>query len=303
MWFSGFGKRPAETSPTIEPVKIFILLPSFSTVPNKRTRKAFMACRVPYDVSGICSFQLIKFSDDVHPNPGPFRTGKKFPCGECQKSVRSNQDAILCATCDQWFHVRCIGMVKQVFKYYLENYHLDWECAFCSLPKFSDSFLDETGNETLTEINSTHNDLNYNVAVSLNKAYPRDDDENYLQQAAQLLNSLTKDLKIAHLNVCSIRNKIDVLRVLQSICRFDIIAIKETHLDSSISNSHLNIDGMKIFRRDRTKGKGGGCIMFCAEYLKVTHRKDLASKDLEAIWVQIKFPTTSALFSVIYRSD
>ena len=60
---------------------------------------------------------------------------------------------------------------------------------------------------------------------------------------------------------------------------------------------------MKIFRRDRTKCKGGGCIMFCAEYLKVTHRKGLASKDLEAIWVQIKFPTTSALFSVIYRSE
>ena len=38
--------------------------------------------------------------------------------------------------------------------------------------------------------------------------------------------------------------------------------------------------------------------MFCDEYLKVTHRKDLASKDLEAIWVQIKFPTTSALFQL-----
>ena len=43
--------------------------------------------------------------------------------------------------------------------------------------------------------------------------------------------------------------------------------------------------------------------MSCAEYLKVTLRKDLASKDLEAIWVPIKFPTTSALFSVIYRSE
>ena len=78
-----------------------------------------MACRVPYDVSGICSFKLIKLSGDVHPNPGLFRTGKKFPCGECQKSVRSNQDAILCAACDQWFHARCIGMAKQVFKYYI----------------------------------------------------------------------------------------------------------------------------------------------------------------------------------------
>ena len=96
----------------------------------------------------------------------------------------------------------------------------------------------------------------------------------------------------------SIRNKFDELRVLQSICRFDIIAITETHLDSSISNNLFNINSMRIFLRDRTKCKGGECIMFCAEYLKVTHRKDLASKDLEAIWVQIKFSTTSALFSV-----
>ena len=129
------------------------------------------------------------------------------------------------------------------------------------------------------------------------------ENDKYLQQAALHLNSSTKDLKIAHLNVCSIRNKIDELRVLQNICRFDIIAITETHLDSSISNNVLYIDGMKIFRRDRTKRKGSGCTTYCAEYLKATHRKDLASKDLEAIWVQIKFPTTSALFSVIYRSE
>ena len=42
--------------------------------------------------------------------------------------------------------------------------------------------------------------------------------------------------------------------------------------------------------------------MYCAGYLQTTHRRDLASTDLEAIWVQIKFPTTSAIFSVIYRS-
>ena len=182
----------------------------------------------------------------------------------------------------------------------LDNHQLDWECVLCSLPNFSDSFFDQTGNESLTEEVSTHNELNSNVVASLNNANLGEND-NYLQQAALHLNSSTKDLKIAHLNVCSIRNKIDELRVLQNICRFDIIAITETHLDSSISNNLLYIDGMKIIRRDRTKCKGGGCIMYCVEYLKATHRKDLASKDLEAIWVQIKFPTTSALFSVILQ--
>ena len=111
------------------------LLLSALQVRRRRTHGSFLKCRVPYDVSGICSFQLKKLSGDVHPNPGPSRTGIKFPCGECQRSVRSNQDAILCATRERWFQARCIGMGKQVFKYYLENHHLDWECAFCSLPQ------------------------------------------------------------------------------------------------------------------------------------------------------------------------
>ena len=164
-------------------------------------------------------------------------------------------------------------------------------------------FFEQTGNDALTEEGSIHNEHSTNVAASLSEANLRDDADNYLQQAALHLNSSTKDLKITHLNVCSIRNKVNELRVLQSICRFDIIAITETHLDSSISNNLLCIDGVKLFRRDRTKCKGGGCSMYCAEYLQTTYRRDLASKDLEAIWVQIKFPTTSVLFSVIYRSE
>ena len=75
------------TGTTTELVKAFTLLPSFSAVPNKRTSKVFMTSRIPYDVSGVCSFQLNKLSGDVHSNPGPSRTGTKFPCGECQKNV------------------------------------------------------------------------------------------------------------------------------------------------------------------------------------------------------------------------
>jgi len=149
----------------------------------------------------------------------------------------------------------------------------------------------------------TQNEPSTNAVASLDKSNTRQNAENYLQQAALHLNFSTKDLKIAHLNVCSIRNKIDELRVLQFICGFDIIAITETHLDGSVSDNFLYIDGMKLFRRDGTKCKGGGCIMYCAKYLQTTLRRDLASTDLEAIWVQIKFPTTSALFSVICRVE
>ena len=134
-----------------EPESTSCLLPCASQVRRRRTNRGFLKCRIPYDVSGICSFQLKKLSGDVHPNPGPSRNGIKFPCGECQRSIRSNQDAILCTTCEQWFHARCIGMCKQVFKDYLENDNLDWECAFCSLPKFNDSFFGQTEHGCLNE--------------------------------------------------------------------------------------------------------------------------------------------------------
>ena len=108
------------TGTMTEPDRACILPPSSKDVPKRRTnRRTFMNCRVPYDVSGICSFQMKKLPGDVHPNLGPTQRRIKFPCGECKKSVRSNQDAILCAVCDQWFHARCVGMGKQVFKYYL----------------------------------------------------------------------------------------------------------------------------------------------------------------------------------------
>ena len=96
------------------------------------------------------------------------------------------------------------------------------------------------------------------------------------------------------------RNKIDELRVLQKICKFDILGITETHPDSSIADHDIHIDGLKVVRRDRTKCKGGGCMLYYAGHLKVTHRKDLANKELEAIWIQVKLPTYNTLFSVIY---
>ena len=45
------------------------------------------------------------------------------------------------------------------------------------------------------------------------------------------------------------------------------------------------------------------CVLYYAEHLKATHRKDLAKRDLEAIWIQIKFPSNSVLLSVMYRSE
>ena len=81
-----------------------------------------------------------------------------------------------------------------------------------------------------------------------------------------------------------------------------MLAITETHLDGTVLDTALNIDGMKLLRLDRKGRKGGGCALYFAEHLHAIHRKDLFIEGLEAIWLQVKTSSTLALFSVIYRT-
>ena len=90
---------------------------------------------------------------------------------------------------------------------------------------------------------------------------------------------------------------------MQFACNFDIIGITETLLDKSVPDNDLHIDDMTMFRQDRKKCKGGGCLIYCKSYLPLIHRKDLCTRDLVAIWIQFKFQTANVLFTVIYRSE
>lgn len=108
-------------------------------------------------------------------------------------------------------------------------------------------------------------------------------------------------MRVAHLNIRSLRNKMDELRCLQSLCKFELLAIMESHLDKIVSDSELDIEGMRILRLDRQGRKGGGCVLYFAEHLQAVHRKDLFTEGLEAIWLQVKTASTLSLFSVTYR--
>ena len=46
-----------------------------------------------------------------------------------------------------------------------------------------------------------------------------------------------------------------------------------------------------------------GVALYHADHLTAVHRKDLLVRDIEAIWIQVKFPAHSTLFSVVYRSE
>lgn len=110
----------------------------------------------------------------------------------------------------------------------------------------------------------------------------------------QLEADSSKDVRIAHLSVRSLRNKIDELRCLQLLCRFEILAITETHLDKSVTNSLIDVP-------NKNEKRCGRCVLYYANHVQAVHRKDLITNGLEAAWLLVKFPDSSVLFAVIYR--
>ena len=114
----------------------------------KSGAKRFTSQWVLHMVKGTSSLNLIRdvlLCGNVAINPGP--KGKKlmskYPCSECHKAVRNNQDAILCATCGNWSHAKCLNMSQTTFQYNLDQPDIEWTCPACALPQLTDSFFEE----------------------------------------------------------------------------------------------------------------------------------------------------------------
>ena len=46
-------------------------------------------------------------------------------CGECTRTVRNNQDAILSVRYTGWSHVKCLQLSKSSFEYYSQRQNIE----------------------------------------------------------------------------------------------------------------------------------------------------------------------------------
>ena len=98
-------------------------------------------------------------------------------------------------------------------------------------------------------------------------------------------NMRLSSLKIAHNNVCSLLPKLDIITA--ELSHFDIVTISETHLDNSIENEVLGINGFHPpIRLDRNR-HGGGVAMYISNELAFYERKDLNTINLEIVWSEV----------------
>ena len=138
--------------------------------------------------------------------------------------------------------------------------------------------------------------------VETNPGWQGTTDTDYLQDFARAISCKSNKLNIAHINIRSLRNKLDEIKLKLHIGRFDIFAVTETHLDRKISNRQLEIENYKIMRRDRDAATiGGGCLVYIANHICSTRLHSLEAPDIEGIWLKILVNSTAFIVGTIYR--
>lgn len=102
-------------------------------------------------------------------------------------------------------------------------------------------------------------------------------------------NQPQKGLVLAHLNICSLRNKVHEIANICTTNGIHVLALTETHLDSKFGNSELAVDRYTLFRNDRNQD-GGGVAFYIKDYIAVSQRDDLMCTGIEILWLQLHIP-------------
>ena len=137
----------------------------------------------------------------------------------------------------------------------------------------------------------------YSTDLLLSGDVERNPGPTYAERAAK------NKLKIIHLNVRSLLCHFDDVQCFVSLNCPEVLALSETWLDSSISDSEVSLHGYTIFRSDRSRC-GGGVAVYVADHLSSSSLHfDTSSSGLESLWLSIagtKLPSSIA-FGCLYR--
>lgn len=107
-------------------------------------------------------------------------------------------------------------------------------------------------------------------------------------------------LSILHLNIRGIRNKLNY--IMAELLDFDVLCFTETHLDATVPDSDLLIDGFSsIYRKDRSC-HSGGLLMYVSQILWSKRRDDLETTSVHSMWVELRLYNISLLLCNCYRS-
>ena len=291
----------------------------FSDLNNTITveMNAFMqfAARVKSKMADVPSSRtlmwlLLILSGDISQNPGPTTPTKsglhkhyKYPCGICEKPVKSNQKGVQCDSCDLWYHLRCLSMCSEDYEG-LANASV-WICSSCDYPNFSSSI---TSSDHPVEQSNLFSYLDQSEQLESTTG-PDLGPESEIgpplftsSPPSTIRSSNTRDIKLCSININSIRGKILEFQSFVETESPDVIAVQETKIDSSVTNAELLPSelGYSIIRKDRCMG-GGGVLLAVKSELNRLSCLDLEIASSESIWSKISLKGHVHYFGSYYR--
>ena len=248
-------------------------------------KKKFLFSSISYYPNATSRFQInrISISGDVAINPGPQTAASnttKDKCSICSRTVASNHRAIECDNCLQWCHIRCGSVTPREYQQMINLENLSWLCPKCML-------LQQT---------SDYNQENLEDGDFASVSEQGDDPFFVLNQQLG-----DRNLKIAHLNINGLLNKLPEVHNILDQASFDILGISETHLREDIPDEWININGYSFVRRDRDSGPGGGVLIYFKANLTAYLVTRWNCTHLEAAWLNVTIRSQSFLIGCIYR--
>ncbi|PFX11729.1 putative RNA-directed DNA polymerase from transposon X-element [Stylophora pistillata] len=194
----------------------------------------------------------------------------------------------------------------------LEGLNERWKSDFkakiaqTALNEFAARAVDMAGNHKVKLSKHTTSTLAYCLCLSLllsSGNVERNPGPKSTSQSGNFKLSTVKGLRICNLNVRSLVNKMDEIRVFCETHLPHVLSLNETWLDSSISDSEIQLPGYSLVRRDKTR-RNGGVLIYISSNLnyKVIQEFENDQPDIQCLWMEITPPKSKGfIFCSCYR--
>ena len=111
-----------------------------------------------------------------------------------------------------------------------------------------------------------------------------------------------KGVRIAHLNIQSLRYKLDHVKLFLYDNDIDVFCITETWLNEDFNDDFIQIDGYNVCRLDRTHKEHGGIVCYIKNGISYKQINNFDDDLIEALWVELNLPQTKPiLLGTVYR--
>lgn len=96
-------------------------------------------------------------------------------------------------------------------------------------------------------------------------------------------------LNVGHLNINSLKSKMNEIKSFVKDYNLQVLAVSETHLETTVEDSEVMMEGFRMFRKDRDRC-GGGVALYVQNQIKSEQQNDLMQDDTEMVWIRVSQP-------------